>query len=85
MVISLRGARKWWFWVKVIAALVILALILPMAISWVRHLMYSAATRPPQSEEVLTPAGSSYGQPAGFLSRLVRVLRTYYRGMETGT
>ena len=75
-----------WFWVKIIAALLILALILPMAISWVRHLMYSAATRPPASEEVLTPAGSSYGESAGgFLSRLVRVLRTYYRGSETGT
>ncbi|MDP2871329.1 MAG: hypothetical protein Q8P31_02180 [Bacillota bacterium] len=81
MVISLRRMRKFWFWVKLLLVLVLLALILPPAIGWVRHLMFSAATTPPASAEVLTPAGQTYGRAAGsLLGRVIEVLRSYYRG-----
>ena len=82
MVISLYRMRRAWFWVKLVAVLLLLALILPPAFGWVRRLMYSAATTPPASEEeVLTPAGSEYGAPAGgLLGRLIEVLRNYYQG-----
>jgi predicted metal-dependent hydrolase len=84
LVISLRRLRKVWFWVKILAAILVLVLILPPVLGWVRHLMYSAATGPPAAEEVVTPAGSNYGQQDGFLVRLVRVLRSYYRGSPLG-
>lgn len=81
MVISLRRWRKLWFWVKLLVVLAVLALILPPAARWVRQLMFSAATRPPEDEEVLTGAGEPYGRPqGGLLSRIVEVLRDYYRG-----
>lgn len=81
MVISLRRMRKLWFWLKLLLVVIIFALILPPAIGWVRHLMLSAATTPPVTEEVLTPAGQSYGRVAGtLLGRVVEVLRSYYRG-----
>ncbi len=65
MVISLWRMRKFWFWVKILAIVIVLALILPPVIGWVRHLMYSAATSPPETEEVLTPGGSEYGGGQG--------------------
>lgn len=82
MVISLRRLRRAWFWIKIVAALLLLALILPPILGWVRQLMYSDATAPPPSGEVLTPAGAGYGERlgGGWLMRLVRALRLYYRG-----
>jgi hypothetical protein len=81
MVISLRRMRKMLFWVKLLAVIILFALILPPAIGWVRHLMYSAATTPPVGEEVLTTAGQPYGGAAtSLLGRVVEVLRSYYRG-----
>jgi Ca2+/H+ antiporter len=72
--------KKAWFWLKLALVLIIFALILPPAIAWVRHLMFSAATAPPV-EDVLTPAGQTYGRAANtLLGRVVEVLRSYYRG-----
>lgn len=79
--ISLRRWRRLWFWVKLLLVLVVLAIILPPAARWVRQLMYSAATRPPEDVDVVTGAGSTPGVPqGGLLSRIIEVLRDYYRG-----
>jgi hypothetical protein len=81
LVISLRRWRRVGFWIKFLLVVVVLALILPPAIRWARQLMFSAATQPPEDEEVLTPGGKPYGQSESTLfSRLVEVLRSYYRG-----
>jgi len=81
LVISLRRWRRFWFWVKLVLVLVVLALLLPAAVRWVRQLMFAVATQPPGEEDVVTGAGKAYGQPEGGLfSRLVEVLRNYYRG-----
>lgn len=81
MVISLRRMRKLWFWLKLLLVVIIFALILPPAIGWVRHLMFSAATAPPATEEVLTGAGQPYGRASTtLLGRVIDVLRSYYRG-----
>lgn len=80
MVISLVRMRKWWFWLKLIAILAVLAVILPPAIGWVRYLMSAAAGQGPGQSDVVTPPGEPYARPiGGLLGKLVEVLKRYYR------